>query len=402
MSHDLVLGTSFLPVSFKKATYLQALHTYDNIFDDERLFFHHERLLVERLLFWEATTCVRSPPPSFPLPHCILYVSRPHDYPTKRRKKRKHSHWKPTGAFRFLDLPRELRDMVYDLALKQGIVLWKSKLVKDKGATLYGERLSLQGPAPHLKKFAILEICKQVSKEVKEALYPQLTFGLILASSSAWLHYSHYPCHFDVPGCYNPGPESFPPPYAGLLNHVRVTNHNWDIEHIQRLVMIFELNVKQTSPRFNPLDGHTDLGRSGPDPARFRALHYMRSLRELRVVIIYNGATPRALLKFFERESEHVPDKLQATMQSLIAATPKHVTIEWGWTKEKYMTAFRRPFRYLNDMRDPKRRFELVQEEVLKRLADGFPGLQRTEAEVFVKGERVVEDEDDDESEDEH
>ncbi|KAF2809925.1 uncharacterized protein BDZ99DRAFT_570562 [Mytilinidion resinicola] len=199
--------------------------------------------------------------------------------------------------------------------------------------------------------------------------------------------------HFDIPfhfdGGWNP---PFPPLYEGTLwGKYQVLEHDWDIEQIQRLVMMFDLTrakayIYDHTYRhfFNPLEHCVPIYGVKEPPltmkrASYRALHYMPKLKELHVLFYYyEEVTYSPLREFFKGMSTEAPRELVAMMKSLITAAPKSTTIRWGATEKE-----------LDDIvphTSNVAKRDYVGEEVSKALADGFEALERTDPDVFPKG----------------
>ncbi|KAF2814085.1 uncharacterized protein BDZ99DRAFT_231249 [Mytilinidion resinicola] len=97
--------------------------------------------------------------------------------PIKRRRRKANKTvpdepWAPTGPFRFLDLPRELRDMVYGHIfnpLNGAVSKFDSPIIIQAAC---GERVVYDHSGFRLKQgHAIVQSCKQVCNEVKDTIY---------------------------------------------------------------------------------------------------------------------------------------------------------------------------------------------------------------------------------------
>ncbi|KAF2499864.1 hypothetical protein BU16DRAFT_536149 [Lophium mytilinum] len=299
--------------------------------------------------------------------------------------------WEPVGPFRFLDLPRELRDLVYEYIIKPLAEDTLRNKVIYNANTYRGPKIGREKEAGFV---ALLQCSKQVNEEAKEVLYRTHTF----------LATFYEACHIDIPHHFDGGrAPPFPSPYQGEFYGKEIIEHDWDIEQIQRLVMLFNLTTttqyshhnsypsfnSDRTFNFNPLQEYAEVydkcrrglteANLAVNPARYRALHYMPKLKELRVVFSYcKKFTYSSIRDFFLGKSTEAPRELIAMMKSLIAATPKSTTIRWGATEKE-----------MDDMLPYPKQFadhDYVGESMLKALADEFEGLERTDADLFPKG----------------
>ncbi|KAF2499865.1 hypothetical protein BU16DRAFT_558153 [Lophium mytilinum] len=298
--------------------------------------------------------------------------------------------------FRFLDLPRELRDMVYEYAFQplsesnytRGPVIFN----KPHPTSFLHPPKSFHGP---LKNLALLGTCKQVKEETQEALYRKYYFWVGFSYRYRIRPPSKRPPtlrHFDVPETYFPSLSSCPPACA---DPSRMINHQWDITHIRMLILTFECTANALGgslwEEYEPLwDFEDPDNNSVAYPCRFRALHYMPSLKEVRILIQYSDNTYGALRRFLKGEVKEAPDTLKQMMRSLISAVPKGVEIMWGITGAEASKLFTHFWQYWQPDREKALgwyEFALASWKVLKGVVDeAGDGVVRTDAEVFVKG----------------
>ncbi|KAF2809926.1 uncharacterized protein BDZ99DRAFT_520021 [Mytilinidion resinicola] len=282
-----------------------------------------------------------------------------------------------TAPFRFLDLPRELRDIIYDYALEP-----LSDHKYTRGLVIFNKR---RPPSYHglLKNLALLGTCKQVKEETQEALYRTYYFRASFTLPPPLVFRPLILRYFDVPETYFPTSSSFPPAYAG--------------QRTEFLILTFDCMDTTTMWGSNPLEERESCQEmeysDHPDDYEpsgwFRALHYMPALKQVRVLIMYSERTNERLQNFFKGEVKEAP-LLRRTVRSLVAAVPKGVEIKWGITEAeaaKIFTDFWQSLKMNFDKVLKQWGFTFADRKALEGLADELgDGVERTDAEAFARG----------------
>ncbi|KAF2500230.1 hypothetical protein BU16DRAFT_578232 [Lophium mytilinum] len=290
----------------------------------------------------------------------------------------KPAPWKPTGPFKFLELPRELRDMVYDKIFEDLPERhpWGNLVHDASEALFYPWRgspmlagllgyddvpIALNGPT------AVLRTCKQVNEEAKEALYRDRIF-IATFNEMKRRFGSRRQLHYDHPFQHIPS---------------SAIDCRWDFASIRRLVILFDMGDGMAG-EVNDDDG-PNFEYSGDillSTASFEALRTMPNLKELRIGMTYDSAAAPQLLRFF-KGGDKAPYLLRNMMRSLIASIPKTVPVEWGLAEQDYRDMF-----WMNSAKDVREmqifQWGTVEGKVLKGLADEFEGLRGTDIDYYA------------------
>ncbi|KAF2500216.1 hypothetical protein BU16DRAFT_240180 [Lophium mytilinum] len=271
--------------------------------------------------------------------------------------------WEPTGPFRFLDLPRELRDVVYGHIFNS----LPGEVSESKSPTIVkpakGEGPVYDRPDFRLQKsHVIIQSCKQVHEEVKDTIYGLHTFSITLDKQHPHFHCPLHATHrtdgskiplpsnaanADIEDAFmdedllvRPPVVQYNGPFRGWMtrracyNRRPRTQHGWDLTAVRKLNLKLDLALgREHYVLFNNRvpDVYKHLSNFS-----FRGLYAMKELQDLCVSIAYGPDCPPALLAFFEGNGKALV-KVRELIRTLMASIPKTVNnVRWNFTKSEY------------------------------------------------------------------
>ncbi|KAF2814086.1 uncharacterized protein BDZ99DRAFT_231256 [Mytilinidion resinicola] len=296
-----------------------------------------------------------------------------------------------SGPFRFLDLPREVRDMVYHHVVLPPVSEYLG--ARPKMHSYIRTELDYPPLRVSSNRTAILQTSKQVCEESKKVLYEEPIYQVDLTLKH-WC--------FDVfePEIYNDDPtvlsggEKYHEQWADDRNDTWLLDGmagipEWNLSAIRKLHITINL-CRYT---------HAKDEEFGYAPYRIlekisvRALHGMKNLRNLRISIIH-GWLPPELQGFFQGIT-YAPLKMRELMRKLIGSIPKTVkTVRWGLTEEEIRKEYPNPPRAHRHTAPPSsmtfglinsglKHTQHVRAEVLKPLVKEFEVLRGMDAEYY-------------------
>ncbi|KAF2500215.1 hypothetical protein BU16DRAFT_601894 [Lophium mytilinum] len=289
-----------------------------------------------------------------------------------------------SGPFRFLDLPREIRDMVYHHVVLPPV----SQILGDrpKMRPLNLDAFDYSRLCLSSNRTAILQASKQLREEGRKVLFEESIYQVDLGLKR-WC--------FDVFEPENHDPRAIS---KGEKYHEQCIEHDnemwlldgmagspgWNLSEIRKLHITINLRVYT----------HAQDPEYGYAPYRIlekisvRGLHGMKNLQHLRISILHGYAPPE--LQAFYDGTAHAPLKVRELMRRLIGSIPKTVkTVRWGLKEEEIMQEYpdrsRRSVSIGSSsfMKSAFKHMQHVRPEVLEPLAKELEVLRGMDAEYY-------------------